>query len=387
MPKRRVDLFGFVVLILSAMMLLVAGPALARGGGYWVYTVSSSTRDEGAINGALSGANALADGLPVTFLTPGGANGNSLLFDVPNGNPHAGYVSTGGKCKVCHAVHGAGLNEAQSTTMPTTERLLRTSVSEACVYCHITTNFGTLVYEGNINNYLGDGAAGSYHRVGGSGHAAGHRQVAAANAKYEGCASCHAVHGAQTIGDGTSILKNDPAKGTVASVEVTAGQGFGSFAAPVTNQRDFCLDCHDGTRRVFMDSSIQQINNQTQFNAAFPACAGCHNSVAANIGSSSHSTQFGVTYTPARNGRSHVMTTKLTGGPGGLKIAWHTTKTADDLFNNSCTTCHNTVGQGFPHFSAGNEALISGFHEATHLDGVCLSCHRNGPTLGVGLTF
>ncbi len=376
-----------IVTILTVFaVVLVAGPALARGGGYWVYSVTASGHDEAAINGAASAANAMADGLPVTFLTPGA--GNNLLFDVPNGNPHAGYVSTGGKCKVCHAVHGAGLNEAQSTTMPTTERLLRTSVSEACVYCHITTNFGTLVYEGNINNYLGDGAAGSYHRVGGSGHAAGHRQVAAANAKYEGCASCHAVHGAQTIGDGTSILKNDPAKGTVASVEVTAGQGFGSFAAPVTNQRDFCLDCHDGTRRVFMDSSIQQINNQTQFNAAFPACAGCHNSVAANIGSSSHSTQFGVSTSPARNGRSHVMTTQTISD--GTQIAFHPTALGSEGITadaNSCTTCHNTVDEGFPHFSAGNEALISGFDEPTHLDGVCLSCHQDGGGNGVGLTF
>ena len=378
--SRRLLRSGIVaVSAVLALMILMAGPAFARGGGYWVYSVGATGYDEGAISGSASAPGATAHGIPVTFLTEG--PGNTTLFDVSNGSPHAGYATTGGKCKVCHAVHGAGLNEAQSETMPTTERLLRTSVAEACTYCHITSNFATTVYEGTLGNYMGSGS--SFSRVGGSGHAAGHRQVAAANAKYEGCASCHAVHGAATIGDGSNILKNDPAKGTVASVEVTTGQGYGAFAAAVTNQRDFCLDCHDGTRRVLTDGTIQEINNQTQFNAAFPACANCHNSVAANIGSSSHSTQFGVTASAARNGRSHVMTTTLGSGDG--QIAWSATAVADDdLENNSCATCHNA--EGFPHFAVNEDALISGFKEPTHLDGVCLSCHQNG-SLGVGQTF
>ncbi|MBU2601883.1 MAG: hypothetical protein KKA32_06915, partial [Actinobacteria bacterium] len=322
-------------------------------------------------------------GNKIAFLTAPATIGGvtTVLMDVPNQNPHAGYATTGAKCKVCHAVHGAGLSDGTNVT---TERLLRSTVADACTFCHVTTNFATTVYGGQVANYVGEGAP-YYGRVGGSGHTAGHRTVATeAPAAYAGCASCHSVHGAATIAPGTYLLKNDPAKGVTSYLAVAGG--WGSFVAPVTNQRDFCLDCHDGTKRTAADGTVTPIVAQADLLAVFKNCgtSGCHNSVATDWGSSSHRTQFGVTFTGARNGRSHIMTTQRDGGPGGLRISWFRTKIPDTVDSNSCVTCHQ-ADTGFPHFVAGGEALIAQY-ESVKIDALCLSCHRNNG-LGVGFTY
>ncbi|MBU2603872.1 MAG: hypothetical protein KKA32_17210 [Actinobacteria bacterium] len=381
------------LLITTMLLLTLAAPAFARNGSYWQYSATSSSRIDAAINGFASSSATNYYGNKIAFLTAPATIGGvtTVLMDVPNQNPHAGYATTGAKCKVCHAVHGAGLSDGTNVT---TERLLRSTVADACTFCHVTTNFATTVYGGQVADYIGGtaalpGALSNYSRENGSGHTAGHRTVATETpAAYAGCASCHSVHGAATIAGGTNILKNDPAKGVTSNLAVAGG--WGSFVAPVTNQRDFCLDCHDGTKRTAADGTVTPIVAQADLTAVFKNCgtSGCHNSVATDWLSSSHRTQLGVSAPAGRNGRSHVMTTDLANPTG--QLAWTATAVATEgavKTENSCATCH-TAG-GFPHYAVGVGDLITGYTTDTAIDGVCLSCHVNpsDSTQGVGRTY
>jgi predicted CXXCH cytochrome family protein len=86
--------------------------------------------------------------------------------------PHKGYSTTTTKCAVCHAVHKAPAGG---------ELLLRTTVDQACVYCHIENDIGGVIYGGNTDNYTIE-----------SDH--GHQTTGVT------CVDCHAVHGANTFG-------------------------------------------------------------------------------------------------------------------------------------------------------------------------------------------
>jgi predicted CXXCH cytochrome family protein len=108
----------------------------------------------------------------------------------PHDTPHNGYGTTTTKCSVCHAVHKAPAAG---------EVLLRTTVGEACVYCHIDTNLGVIqIYNGDSSLYYIDNKKN--HSLGGG--------VA--------CTDCHAVHGANTYGTylATKILKRLPIQPT-----------------------------------------------------------------------------------------------------------------------------------------------------------------------------
>ena len=76
-----------VALVTIAVMLLMVAPAFAntgtKSGGYWPYSTT--------LQRLLSLVDGTAD-----------------VIASPTVSPHSGYTSTTGKCKVCHAVHGAG---------------------------------------------------------------------------------------------------------------------------------------------------------------------------------------------------------------------------------------------------------------------------------------
>jgi predicted CXXCH cytochrome family protein len=101
----------------------------------------------------------------------------------PHDTPHRDYATTTTKCAVCHAVHKAPADG---------ELLLRSTVGEACVYCHVDSSLGVIViYGGNVANYSG---TDTDH---------GHQAPAVE------CSDCHSVHGANTFGGPaeTKILK------------------------------------------------------------------------------------------------------------------------------------------------------------------------------------
>ncbi len=154
--------------------------------------------------------------------------------DPPNDNPptpHAGYTSATTKCGVCHAVHQA--------LAPGSELLLRTTVADACTYCHITTDTGvTVVYGGDADNYTTQ-----------DNH--GHQSPAVM------CASCHAVHGANTFkGDAAAkILKvwniqsqlvTDYAGGDSSLIinAVSSDTFPGNWGARDVVDAAFCTQCH-----------------------------------------------------------------------------------------------------------------------------------------------
>ncbi len=137
---------------------------------------------------ASAGIASAQDQWPYAEWTAGGPNAGTA------DTPHRDYRTTTVKCAVCHAVHNAawyttddGTPEGSMTSgvaVPgsPSELLLRTSVADACTYCHIETAIGSIViYGGNKDLYLYDDKHG--HQVEGG----------------VSCVDCHAVHGAGTF--------------------------------------------------------------------------------------------------------------------------------------------------------------------------------------------
>ncbi len=378
-----------VLLAVGVLVLLSAGEAAARSGGYWEYTAGTSS--VAAVSGVGSDypggvvPQTNSRGQRITYLSSD--DPASVLMNPSDESPHHGYISASAKCKVCHAVHGAGMNPADAVGGIQTEKLLRTGVEDACVFCHVTTNFGVPAYGGSVNYYLEASPTPPL-----SAHSSGHL-----TSGYDGCASCHSVHGANTLGDGTYILKVDPARGVTSTAPVAdAFGGFGAFVTPVESQRDFCLDCHDGAARYRKNDAtgytdkVASLDTRAQFDQAFPLCGGtsCHASVATGVAGTGI-VQLGVDATPARNGRSHVMTTQLN-NPEGVKVAWSPTQRTITIpgfgtvpfegttrSGNSCVLCHNVSAATaqFPHYSALSNDLIQTFANVTQQDKVCERCH------------
>ena len=258
-------------------------------------------------------------------------------------SPHDDYSDSTTKCKVCHAVHNAGAGA---------QTLLRSTRSNACVYCHL--NPGTV---SSLRPYgQGAGALPRYVRTPSDSdvdynHASWHYN----SAPYSGCVSCHAVHGANTINGGDKILRNDPGK---------------AISTPVTDEIGFCRDCHN------------RAGGNLLVGGCFRTCHTANPLLNANI-----SPDY---YAEARNGRTHVMTTTLTGNYG-TQVAWSSSEL--------CRSCHAAgqpyaEGDSFPHYTSGAAQFLSTDYPVadTGMDAVCLNCHAMGGdgdnyTTGVGKTF
>jgi hypothetical protein len=262
----------------------------------------------------------------------------------------------------------------------------------------LTSNFGKTVYNGNIDYYLESSPTPPR-----SAHSSGHN-----GSGYDGCASCHSTHGANIIVDsmtdqGTYILKNDPARGVTSNAEVpaeygytdasgTLHRGYGAFIEPVENQRDFCLDCHNGIARYAKSPSgvwakVVDLDTQQALAEVFPSCASdpaCHTAFSGSMGA-----QLGVEAVASRDGRSHVMTTQMY-NESGQRIAWSVTQKTINIpgvgtfpyegntrGTNSCTLCHTATDQ-WPHYSANNHDFITSYSDPGSLDKVCMRCHA-GP--------
>jgi predicted CXXCH cytochrome family protein len=164
--------------------------------------------------------------------------------DQPHATPHRDYATTTTKCAVCHAVHKAPADG---------ELLLRSTVGEACVYCHVDSSLGVIViYGGKVDNYSG---VDTDH---------GHQAPAVE------CSDCHSVHGANTFGGPaeTKILKVFGIQQSL--VDYTAGgdtaaviNGVGPFATPPALVDEYNFS---GWRGGWQDGDVQD--------AAF--CSQCH---------------------------------------------------------------------------------------------------------------
>lgn len=231
-------------------------------------------------------------------------------------SPHYGYVTTTRNCAVCHAVHKA--------TELGSEVLLPDSIAGSCDYCHVGGAGGyTQVYGGDPAKYQTDTL---YN----------HSPAGGANAA---CSDCHAVHAANTVGDGQNILRLS----VTASYTVTGASG--STPTSSTSYWDWCTGCHN----YFYDEYNQSSHVMTD-----------------SAGDLS-------TYGNSQAGYSG-------------QVAW--------TVSTSCMNCHDeSVPNGFPHYvtTAAPRFLTDGVANAASTavnnDGPCLRCHNNGVGAGVGDTF
>lgn len=285
----------------------------------------------------------------------------------PNNNPatpHKGYTSATNKCSVCHAVHKAS---------DAGQILLRSSVGDSCTYCHVDTVTGAgiltyWIYNGAVANYSSDTTYASFG--GGVAH-------------NNSCSQCHAVHGVQTL-DGNRVDKilKDWAYAPYGHEYSTFA--LAKWATPDTlgNQNDqitaWCTGCHPYFVEAY-EATIQYVASGTGYVA------------------------YSNPTTPTvRSIKSHVMT-DLAGGYGNNNgnfsgdVAW-TPSTA-------CRSCHDAgvtdggpgvIAASFPHYTGsyyrfmtvGESTAASGSTNTTGtIDGMCLKCHRQSGSTGVGFTF
>lgn len=351
---------------------------------------------------ALSTAAAISPAAAATGIpSPGTVGEGGYLAPQAGSSPHGGYANTTNKCKVCHAVHGAtaGGEKLMRTTnvyyndpkymgnVPNAKcrwchssdpvigqnifgtpappypvnSPLEDNVSMSCVYCHISGSFAIKkVYDGDPDNYWMESTAQDFQNNHASSHGMGQAGLAPSRV-YQGCPSCHSVHGANTWDPDTSdanpatdILRNSPGP---------------SLTTPVANMTDFCRDCHDGTGQ----------------NGATGWCgAHCHKgSLYTPGGTRPQLRKIGlVTDSSQRDGVSHIMTTTLTNAAGqAVALAG----------SEDCRSCHSggdgSAGNSWPHLTGGISFLMDSYTQSTHLDKVCLSCHDDGVpdgTFGVG---
>jgi predicted CXXCH cytochrome family protein len=248
-------------------------------------------------------------------------------------SPHGGYLQTTQKCAVCHAVHNAAAGG---------EALLRSPRTDACVYCHITGGVSTLIVYGGVE--------GNYS---GSDSPKGHNYFSGAGVQ---CTTCHQVHAATDLMTANVALS----KKLLIKGLVDVGTGYSDYdqdsnwptygapqvgdAKPVAMSK-WCTKCHKYWPvglEGFNDSHVLTASNGTTSFAGSQYCQSCHNS-------------------------------NTVGGVVPLASAFP----------------HYTDGARFLTQAATNAGSDTGANPAGNgtNDGVCLRCHRDGITSGVGLTF
>jgi hypothetical protein len=264
---------------------------------------------------------------------------------------------------VCHAVHKAPAG--------TSEVLLRSTVGDACDFCHIDNNLGLQrLYGGDPNMYSAE-------------RADAHNNVSAGAQVGSRCTDCHAVHGADTMQQSTVssyILRNSTA---YTPSGVSTSQAEATAALGATNVHDaqvtvFCTICHP------------------YYNAS-------HNgTISVAVHDAGGNTQSGYfkSHVMSLPGASYVNTPATA---VSVKVAW-----ADSSY---CRSCHDagasmTSGQNlnsFPHYTKDyTRFLISAVSTPTgaglvttytltspttgQSDGVCLKCHVSAGA-GVGITY
>ncbi|MEN6430568.1 MAG: hypothetical protein ABFC80_06985 [Coriobacteriales bacterium] len=268
----------------------------------------------------------------------------------PSGSPHGNYTTTTKNCGVCHAVHKA---------VPTGELLMRDTVANACVYCHITSNTGLIqIYNADADNYnVGD--LKNAHSVAGGAE----------------CTDCHTPHGAKALILDHTYLEQKILKGM--SLETTSG------AAVTVNAGD---------------------SNDV---AVSKWCTNCHNSVSSVQGTPYYETRYDNGATMG----SHVMKASAVNyadvppATYNLQVAWSGSETcrschADGTTNTTVSSGHtaHVVASSYPHFTAGQRFLTMANDASntaaavsatdSELDLVCIRCHvESGGTAGAGITY
>lgn len=280
-------------------------------------------------------------------------NDSGYLAPTAGVSPHGGYDTTTQYCAVCHAVHNASA---------TGEVLLRSTVTNACAYCHV--NAGNtfdikMVYGGDPTYYDGTSVAVGYDAANGHTAATG-GDMSDTNVK---CTDCHQVHGAtqsmattdlymsRKILKWNALLKDADFSGIAANADDTT--------AVDDNISGYCSQCHTYYNTAYNgDSHAMRSTFDDYQNAAASASVRGGSVAFDDSGSCRACHQRGVT--------------NVAGGAG------------------------NTGVNNYPHYTDGYRFLASGLNvqnaaaSAGSTDGNCLVCHasNDGTTIeGVGLSF
>lgn len=360
----------------------------------------------------LAGIIVLATAVPAFAISPayipwasGGANAGT------NG-PHQNYQLTTEKCAVCHSVHAAAASNAAAGVFgpvaagaigaAETQMLLRSSVADACTYCHITTNVaGLQIYNGVASNYT-------------AGDAYGHNGSASAE-----CADCHAVHGADTFkgyisgkilkanANGVANTSNNVQTEAAATLNGLVTGGTNVFDATAVSAGDvgdvqvtaFCTRCH----KTFSDASETTITASGYFSdysgtVTFGAMSyKNHPLKAAQVGdfvaNGDNLTGQSAAFSDASTCRSchaagDTRTSSAYGGTPGL-VAWsfpHWTNGNAAFTVAGTSTVDAGIGIADDHSAATGKPAGSNVVSDAAIDGVCLRCHATA-TAGVNKTF
>lgn len=322
---------------------------------------------------------------------------NNGVLGTTNTSPHSAYAVATDKCAVCHAVHNAATDgTAWTGTDPwtagtNTQMLLRSSVANACNYCHIETAIGgKQIYNGVVAYYDQQSVASFTENV-------------AHNTNSAKCTNCHAVHGANTfLGVATPKILKLPMSGGVyeplkfqdeiivgyTEGGVTSGALYASFAAGIndTVSKDnqvtlYCTQCHQN----WSVASEQEINLDGDY--VYGDAAYVDGNPIANKQYKTHPMKAAETVFSAA------------GATFAGQVAW--------VNSTTCRSCHDAgvtdaapglVPSSFPHYTPGAYNFVnvaatagvatapSGINLAT--DGMCLKCHvAAGGAAGAGVTY
>ena len=352
----------------------------------------------------LVGVIVLATAVPALAIGPAYVDWNAGGVNATTGGPHQNYQLTTEKCAVCHSVHAAassnaaaGLFGPAATGAAETQMLLRSSVADACTYCHISTNVaGLQIYNGVATNYT---VSDVY----------GHNGSTSAE-----CADCHSVHGANTFAGymAGKILKanNNLVSNVSGGVQTEAATTLNTavsagtiFTAPAAADGDlqvtaFCTRCH----KTFSDASETTVTASGYFEAwngatTFGAQSYKNHPLkdADAVFSAAGSNYSGqVAYADAPTCRSchaagDTRVSTSYGGSGGL-VAWsfphHTPGNSNFLVSGTSMADVNIGIMDDSNAATGKPAGSNVVGDAA-ADGVCLRCHRLNATSGVGIGF
>jgi predicted CXXCH cytochrome family protein len=302
--------------------------------------------------------------------------------DTPPLTPHAGYATTTQKCAVCHAVHKAPADG---------ELLLRSTVGDSCVYCHITNHISSKeVYGGSTALYTTEDDHG-------------HQSPAVK------CVSCHAVHGANTFkGDKTAkILKVWGIQPSF--VEYLSLTESSTDTSPIINGVGewpiVDTDNDYGWPGRWHPDDVQS--------TAF--CSQCHpyysdaseTTVTASVIQSDGSFETTSFKTHPLKKSGNEQGNDYFRGFVARGSTLPTDQTAAALAPNGCSSeCHSSPGGGFPHYNADTSRFLAGGPNSddndnpvanSSDDAACLFCHvwpegggggGGQPTAGgVGITY
>lgn len=243
------------------------------------------------------------------------------------GSPHGGYDVGTKKCSVCHAVHRAGA----AGDGVGSEVLLRSTVADACSYCHITPGVSTkIVYGGQTANYSGADFNNAHNAFG---------------APSVQCITCHQVHAAQDLMTDNASL--------TASILTTAEAGYDEDSDPANVGQPLASDSFDVALTKW--------------------CTRCH------------------LYVPGFFTDSHVLTTASASfafANSNYCHSCHASNTLGGVVTTGSAFPHYTDGARFLISSITSAGAGVGTKTVDpQYDGVCLRCHRSGTGSGIGLTF